>query len=127
MHGRRIPFRGISIGDLARHRNSITLGIHALNVTNVVTLLRNVTGTASRAGSDQAARQEPGTRTNRSTLTASDGGTRRCAQCRADNGTPHTASGRGLIWGHPADLLIRKLSAHGVIAAKLIEAFAGAR
>jgi hypothetical protein len=111
---------------LSGYRNAIALGIHALNVTVVVTLLRNVTGTARGAGSDQAAGQEPGTRTDRGTLTASDSGTRRCTERRADDGTPDTASRGSLIWRYPTDLLIRILPAHRVIAAKLIEAFAGA-
>lgn len=105
----------------------ITLGVHALGVADVITLLPDIARSIGSAGSHQPARQQSAPSANRSPACAAESASR----CRTEAGTDErggqSAPHRGPVWSLSLNLLGGILPAEGVVFTKLIEVFPRAR
>jgi hypothetical protein len=108
-------------------RNAMPFGIHALDITHVITVLGDGTRTASETCAHQPAAGKPGARTDQSPLTTPDSGPGRSSEGRSHCSAGDTGGDPGLIWGNAFDLSQGELSANGIIATELIKAPAGSR
>ena len=104
----------------------MTVGIHALYIAHVVTLLGNVSRSAPCACAHQASPQQAAARTDRSAWSSPDRRPRGGAKSGSYSSACHTAGCRSLIRRRAASLLNGELSALIIISTKLLEAFAGA-
>jgi hypothetical protein len=102
----------------------MALRVHALLVSEVISLLQRVSRYLAGAGSGERTDREAGTRTRRRAAPAADRGARRCANQGTDRGACHAAVDRSLIWVSASNLLVGELPAFEIICAKRIETFA---
>ncbi len=116
---------------IAVNGDSVTFHIHAQEIRVVVTPLSYVVRTRCIAGARCAPEEQPAASAYRCAGTHLARGTANkracsCPQGRADDSARHRSLLRGLLAGHSAHLLIGKLTAHGIVGAKLVEALTSA-
>ena len=110
---------------LARHRYAMALGIHALFVADVITVLGAVAAVLRGIRAAGAADQQTGPGAYRCTIASTDGGAGHCT----DYGADHTALNRLVIAGlcRAGILVVGILAAITVIDLELFKRLAVAR
>ncbi len=117
----------IAVHDLAVYRHLMSLGVHALHVGGVITLLGNRTRRSCGTNASQAACQGAGTGSNRCAASTAEGSTGCSPYSSTYGGASHSTGYRSAARRISSNLVISKLPAEMVVITELVEASSCAR